>query len=134
LPHGARDHFTSSVTLLPRTTPHVPMKGSYLRFYMHEERKHAHQLLYDWLLIEAKKLGIHGGSAFRAIAGFGRHGVLHEHHFFELAGDLTVEVEFIVNDEEAAKLLARVRNERIRVFYARVPAEFEILNPDARDD
>jgi PII-like signaling protein len=30
------------------------------------------------------KLGIHGGSAFKAIAGFGRHGVLHEDHFFEL--------------------------------------------------
>ena len=52
---------------------------------------------------EAKKIGIHGGSAFRAIAGFGRHGVLHEQHFFELAGEMTIEVEFIVNDDEAQK-------------------------------
>jgi len=28
--------------------------------------------------------GISGGSAFRAVAGFGRHGKLHEETFFEL--------------------------------------------------
>ncbi|MHB1592333.1 MAG: DUF190 domain-containing protein [Sulfuricella sp.] len=32
-----------------------------------------------------------------AIAGYGRHGILHEYHFFELAGDLPVMVEFVVN-------------------------------------
>ena len=110
------------------------MKGSYLRFYVHESRKHAHRLLYEWMLEQAKKLGIHGGSAFRAIAGFGRHGVLHEQHFFELAGEVAVEVEFIVNDDEARKLLDLLRAERIRVFYALVPAEFDMLNQDAADD
>ena len=72
------------------------MKGTLLRFYVHENRKHRHILLYEWLLEQAKGMGIHGGSAFRAIAGFGRHGVLHEEHFFELAADLTVEIDFAV--------------------------------------
>ena len=66
------------------------MKSTVLRFYMHENRKLHGRLLYEWLLEHAKKMGIHGGSAFRAIAGYGRHGVLHEQHFFELAGDLPV--------------------------------------------
>jgi PII-like signaling protein len=86
--------------------------------------------LYEWLLEHAKKLGIHGGSAFRAIAGFGRHGVLHEEHFFDFAADLTVEVEFVVTDEEAERLLALLRRERISVFYARVPAEFGTIEGD----
>jgi len=107
------------------------VQGSYLRFYVHENRKHHGILLYEWLLEQAKKMGIHGGSAFRAIAGFGRHGVLHEQHFFELAGDLTVEVEFIVNDEEAERLFALVRDEKIHLFYARAPAEFGVLDGDA---
>lgn len=63
------------------------MKGCLLRFYMQENRKHGHILLYEWLLEQAKKIGIHGGSAFRAIAGFGRDDAIHEQHFFELAGD-----------------------------------------------
>lgn|SRR5512146_524946 len=102
------------------------MKGTYLRFYVPEKAKHKGLLAYEWLLEMAKKSGLHGGSAFRAIAGFGRHGVLHEQHFFELAGDLTVEVEFLLSDEEAAKLLAAVQAEQVKIFYAKAPAEFGI--------
>ena len=100
------------------------MKGCLLRFYMQENRKHGHILLYEWLLEQAKQIGIHGGSAFRAIAGFGRHGKLHEQHFFELAGDLTVTVEFLLSDDEAQKLLDLVAREQVRVFYAKSSAEF----------
>ena len=100
------------------------MQGIYLRFYMHENRKHKGILLYEWLLEAAKHANIHGGSAFRAIAGFGRHGVLHEQHFFELAGDLTVEVEFLLSEEQAQALLEVVSQANVRVFYARTRAEF----------
>jgi uncharacterized protein len=103
------------------------MNGTLLRFYVHENRKHDHILLYEWLLEHAKKLGIHGGSAFRAIAGFGRHGVLHEEHFFELAGDMTVEIDFAVTDAEADQLLALIRQENVRVFYARIPIEYGVV-------
>ena len=106
------------------------MKGQFLRFYTHENQRMGGVLLFEWLLGEAKKLGIHGGTAFKAMAGFGRHGVMHEAKFFELAGDLTVEVEFIVTDAEADKLLAAAAAAKIRMFYARVPAEFAILEGD----
>lgn len=105
------------------------MKGTLLRFYVHENRKHHHVLLYEWLLEQAKKLGVHGGSAFRAIAGYGRHGVLHEERFFELAGDLTVEIDFAVTDDEADRLLALLRDEKIAIFYARIPIEFGSIVP-----
>jgi uncharacterized protein len=103
------------------------MKGILLRFYVHENRKHDHILLYEWLLERAKKAGIRGGSAFRAIAGFGRHGVLHEEHFFELAGDMTVEIDFAVTDAEADQLLDLIRAENIQVFYARIPIEYGVV-------
>ena len=106
------------------------MKGTLLRFYVHEQRLHRHVALYEWLLEQAKALGIRGGSAFRAIAGFGRHGILHEEHFFELAADTTVEIEFAVSDEEAGRLLEFLRRERVSVFYARVPAEFGAIEGD----
>jgi uncharacterized protein len=106
------------------------MKGTILRFYVHENRIHLHIALFEWLLEQAKKLGIHGGSAFRAIAGFGRHGLLHEEHFFELAPDMTVEVEFVVTEDEADALLVLLKKERISIFYARVPAEFGTIEGD----
>ena len=109
------------------------MQGSFLRFYVHERERHHGILLWDWLLETANKLGIRGGSAFRAMGGFGRHHRVHEDHFFELAGSLTVEVEFIVTEEEAGRLLDLVRDEGIRVFYARIPASFGVINADVQE-
>ncbi|MBS0365663.1 MAG: DUF190 domain-containing protein [Proteobacteria bacterium] len=103
------------------------MNGTYLRFYTHENVRHHHQLLYEWLLQHAKRLGVHGGSAFKAIEGFGRHGVLHSQHFFELAGDMTVKVEFILTDAMADKLLESLGRENVSVVYARLPAQFGVI-------
>lgn len=109
------------------------MQGSYLRFYVHEGQRHKRRLVWEWLLEQANGLGIRGGSAFRAMAGFGRHHVLHESTFFELAGSLTVEVESIVTDAEERQLLELLRTTGIRLFYASVPARFGVLNPDSAD-
>lgn len=107
------------------------MNGTYLRlymrFYMHENVKHHRQLLYEWLLQHAKRMGVHGGSAFRAIEGFGRHGVPHSQHFFELAGEMTVKVEVILTDEMADRLLESLRHENVSLVYARLPAEFGVV-------
>jgi len=62
----------------------------------------------------------------RVIAGYGRHGVLHEAHFFELAGDLPVIVEFVVSDAEAARLIELVGAEGASLFYAKIPVEFGV--------
>ena len=103
------------------------MDGSFLRFYVHENDRLHGQLAWEWLLKRANDLGLRGGSAFRAVAGFGRHHVLHEERFFELAGTVTVEVEFIVTDDEARQLLELVAHEGLRVFYARMPAHFGVI-------
>jgi uncharacterized protein len=109
------------------------MQGSFCRFYVHENDRHQGRLLWEWLLDQANRLGIRGGSAFKAMAGFGRHHVLHEDRFFELAGSLTVEVEFIVSEEETRQLLDLLRRERVKAFYALIPARFGVINPDATD-
>ena len=90
-----------------------------LSFYVSEKQHHAGMPLYEWLLEEAKSLGVHGGSAFRAIAGFGRHGKMHEETFFELAGELAVKVEFIIDDVLAEKLLERIRIQNMKLFYVK---------------
>lgn len=42
------------------------MIGIHLLLYTYEIRRHDGELVYQWLLDQAKRLGIHGGSAFRA--------------------------------------------------------------------
>lgn len=104
------------------------MNAVALRFYVHETRKHKKNLLFEWLLEQAKKIGIHGGSAFTAIAGFGRHGITHEQHLLELAAALPVMIEFIVSAEEAETLIAMVRKEKIHTFCTRTPTEIILVN------
>jgi PII-like signaling protein len=103
------------------------MQGVYLEFYVQENRRHDGILAYEWLLESARKLGIHGGSAFRAIAGFGRDGRLHEEHFFELAGELSVEVGFALTGAEADRLLAHLAGEKLRLFYIKLPLEMGVV-------
>jgi PII-like signaling protein len=110
------------------------MQGQFCRFYVHESDRHHGRPLWEWLLEQANKLGVRGGSAFKATAGFGRHHVLHENHFFELAGTLTVEVEFVVTDQEARQLLELLSREQVSVFYALFPARFGVTGSDSTAD
>ncbi len=109
-------------------------RGIFLRFFVHENRRHQGILLYEWLLEHAKELRIHGGSAFRAMAGYGRHGVMHEQHFFELAGDLPVRVDFIVTADDAKRLLAAIENENLSIFYSSIETEFGVTNSTRNDN
>ena len=109
------------------------MQGSLFRFYVHEGHRHHGKLVWEWLLEQGNRLGIRGGSAFKAMAGFGRHHTLHEARFFELAGSLTVEVEFIATEAEARQLLDLLHREKVRLFYAYTPAQFGVINPDSAD-
>lgn len=105
------------------------MHGSMIRFYAHESQHHHGKPVWEWLLEQGNRLGIRGGSAFKALAGFGRHHTLHEARFFELAGSLAVEVEFIATAQEAQQLLELLHQEKVALFYAHTPATFGFIDP-----
>ena len=47
--------------------------------------------------------------------------------FFELAGELAVKVEFIVDDKLAEQMLQRVRAQSLEVFYVRYTVQSGIV-------
>jgi len=94
-----------------------------LSFYISEKQHHSDMPLYEWLLEEARTMGVRGGSAFRAIAGFGRHGRMHEDTFFELAGELAVKVEFVLDDVLAERLIEKIRRLNMDVYYLKQTVE-----------
>lgn len=103
------------------------MQSVCLKFYLTEKQRHDGALLHEWLLEEAKRLGVPGGCAFRAVAGFGRHGRMHEETFFELAGELPVQVEFVLDAELADKLQDALRAHNLSLFYVRHAVEAGVL-------
>ncbi len=109
------------------------MQGAFLRFYVREDLRHHGRPVWEWLLEQGNTLGMRGGSAVKSMAGFGHRHVFHDAGFFELAGTLAVEVEFVAAQVEAQKLLDLLHREKIRLFYAYTPASFGLVNPDEAD-
>ena len=103
------------------------MQSVYIKFYMAEKQRHNGILLYEWILEEAKKLGAPGGFAFRAIAAFGRHGRMHEETFFELAGEMPVQVEFVLDAALADRFIEGLRSHQLNLFFVRYTVDAGIV-------
>jgi PII-like signaling protein len=101
------------------------MTMSCIRFFVREGMRHAGQPIHDWLFQVAREAGIGGGSAFRASAGFGRHG-LHEDTFFELAGKLPETVEFVGDQVQIEALAATVGKAGLRLHYVTYPVTLAV--------
>lgn len=103
------------------------MQGFTLLIFVRENQRHHGILIHEWLLEQARACGLPGGSAFRSIAGFGRHGILHEESFFELAGDQPVAVLFMADEHRLDAFLERIRQENLSLFHVKLPVEFGVL-------
>jgi PII-like signaling protein len=103
------------------------MQAVFLKFYVQENHRHHGTLTYEWLLETAKALGLPGGSAMRAIAGYGRHGRMQQQRFYELAGDLPVEVGFSITSQDSQRLRQRVEAEGLCLFYIEFPVQMGVV-------
>jgi uncharacterized protein len=99
------------------------MQGVYLKVFVPEKLRKDGDLLYEWILREAEAIGIPGGNALRPLAGFGRHGHLHEQRFFELAGELPIILDFFATDEDISRLLILLNSVEESLFYIKCNAE-----------
>ena len=99
------------------------MQGYQLTFFTQQDRRHGFTPLGDWLLQEARRLGIKGATLIAAAEGFGHDRRMHSAHFFDLA-DQPQEVTMAVTADEAQRLFERLGEEKITIFYVKAPIEF----------
>lgn len=104
-----------------------------LTLFMHTHARHGGMLLHEWLLKQAHRNGISGGSVFRAIAGIGRHGVLHDESFFELANDLPLRAEFVLTEEEAERMLDVIGEAGVGLVYTLTPVRYGVFTKREAD-
>lgn len=91
-----------------------------VQFFVQEGMRHDGAPIHEWLFQSAREIGIAGGTAFRASAGYGRHGLV-EDSFFELAGKLPETVEFFADEALIRVLLARVGQAGLKLVYVLYP-------------
>ena len=99
------------------------MQGFQLTFFTQQDRRHGNLPLGEWLIQEARKLGVAGATLIAATEGFGHDRKLHSAHFFELT-DQPIEIMLAISEQDAARLFDRLREEGINIFYIKTPIEF----------
>ncbi len=99
------------------------MQGYQLTFLTQQDRKHGGLPLGEWLVQEARKLGVGGATMFCASEGFGHSHRLHSAHFIDLA-DQPIEVTMALSEADSERMFQRLLEENIKVFYIKAPIEF----------
>jgi PII-like signaling protein len=99
------------------------MQGFQLTFFTRQDRKHGHTALAEWLLQEARKMGMTGGTMIVASEGFGHDGKFHSAHFLELV-DQPVQVTIAASEADTERFFEHLREEKVNVFYVKAPIQF----------
>ena len=102
------------------------MIGYQLSFFTNQDHRHHGKPVSEWILKQAQKLGIRGATLLNATEGYGQHRRIHSAHFFDLS-EQPQEVVLAVTEEEADKLLAKLNEEAVKVFYTKTKIEFGML-------
>ena len=105
------------------------MRGYQLSFFTQQNRLHGVLTITEWLIQEARSLGISGVTVTAAQSGYGRDGKLHSAHFFDLA-EQPMEVTMAATTEKADLLFAKIAEEKLKIFYVKTPIEFGITGEE----
>ena len=79
-----------------------------LRIFVGEIDKIGHQLLYEAILLAAKKKGLAGGTVLKGIMSFGASSRMHVARLIELSEDLPVVIEIVDQSEKIDAFLPAV--------------------------
>lgn len=99
------------------------MEGYLVTFFTQENREYEGKSIADWLVDEAKKLGVRGATRLSGQEGFGHDGRFHSGSYFDLL-DHPQQVVLALTFEEYERLFHRIKESQLRLFYTKVRAEF----------
>lgn len=86
----------------------LPRDGHLLRIFVGESDRRDGKLLFEWLVLKAREMGLGGATVLRGIMGFGAHSRLHTFKIERLSEDLPVVVEIVDAREKIEAYLAAI--------------------------
>lgn len=80
-------------------------KAERVRIYIGEDDKHNGRPLVDYIVEEARKIGLAGATSFRGMSGFGANSRLHTSKILRLSEDMPLVIEIVEHPERLAPFL-----------------------------
>lgn len=105
------------------------MHGYQITFFTQQDRMIDGVPAGQWLIEEARRLGVRGATLSGAMEGLGHDGVIHAVNLFDLS-DQPVQVTLVVTESEAQSFLEHLTRQRVHIFYVKVAAEFGTLGAE----
>ena len=102
------------------------MNGYQITFFTQQGRMHHEVPLAQWLLAEARQMGLRGATLSGALQGLGHDGQFHALTMFD-ESDQPIQVTMVVNEEERHRWLERLELENMELFFTSVPVEFGVI-------
>ena len=81
-----------------------------MRIFIGEQKKHAHQPLYQAILETLRKENLAGATVLRGIAGFGAKSHLHSANLLTLSQDLPMVIECVDTRENIDRVLPKIED------------------------
>jgi PII-like signaling protein len=107
------------------------MQGSQLTIYAASQyHRVRHLTVVDWILEQARHVGIQGATVVEIAEGVDAKGKYHAARFFELA-EQSVAVTLIAEDAQIDDLLEKLSSGGVRLFYTRTRIEYDTLGTNA---
>ncbi len=78
----------------------LPKEGYLLRIFIGESDRHDGKLLYEWLVLKAREMGLAGATVLRGLMGFGGKSRIHTFKIERLSMDLPIIVEIVDTAEK----------------------------------
>ena len=104
-------------------------EGYLVTFFTQQNRKHQEIPIASWIIEEAKKLGVRGATLFSGREGFGHDGRFHSESLFDFE-DPPVQVALALTPDECDRLMARLKNNGLRVFFTKSKTTFGFTSED----
>ena len=89
----------------------LPEDGYLLRIFIGESDRHDGKLLYEWIVLKAREVGLAGATVMRGMMGFGAHSRLHTFKIERLSQDLPIIVEIVDTRDKLESFLALIDKE-----------------------
>src|SRR5262247_1673810 len=83
----------------------IPHEAVLLRIFIGESDRHAHQPLYEAIVLKARELHLAGATVLRGPMGFGKSSRLHTAKILRLSMDLPLVIEIVDTEEKIQSFL-----------------------------